>query len=146
MFEEGNILYFDPFYFKNGNPAKRKYFLVLKVNETKTIIAVLPTRTASIPRDVLIERGCLELPAIGLNCFVFPKQETVTTCGKSFDFNTYLYGAFIDDYEVQLFEELYPNEGIDYWVWGKLKPAYFDAVLDCFRHSASVKRKYKRLL
>lgn len=58
MFEEGNILYFDPFYFKNGNPAKRKYFLVLKVNETKTIIAVLPTRTASIPRSELIERGC----------------------------------------------------------------------------------------
>ena len=26
MFEEGNILYFTPFYFKNGNTAKNKYF------------------------------------------------------------------------------------------------------------------------
>jgi hypothetical protein len=146
MFEEGNILYFDPFYFKNGNTAKRKYFLVLKVHERKTIIAVLPTRTASIPRSELVDSGCLELPEIGLNCFVFPKQETVTECGKVFDFNTYLYGAFIDDYEISVLEELYPNEGIDYWVWGKLKPAYFEAVLDCFRQSASVKRKYKRVL
>jgi len=30
MLEEGNIIYFDPFYFKNGNTAKRKYFIVLK--------------------------------------------------------------------------------------------------------------------
>jgi len=146
MFEEGNILYFDPFYFKNGNPAKRKYFLVLKVIEKKALVAVLPTRTASIPRGELVESGCLELPEIGLNCYVFPKQEAVTNCGKSFDFNTYLYGAFIDDYEVSLMEELYPNEGIDYWVWGKLKPAYFESVLDCFRLSSSVKRKYKRIL
>jgi hypothetical protein len=28
MLEEGNIIYFDPFYFKNGNTAKPKYFLV----------------------------------------------------------------------------------------------------------------------
>lgn len=146
MFEEGNILYFDPFYFKNGNPAKRKYFLVVRVIERRTIVAVLPTRTASIPRNELVDSGCLELPEIGLNCFVIPNQVAVTNCGKSFDFNTFLYGAFIDDYEHALLDELYPNEGIDYWVWGKLRSVYFEAILDCFRQSASVKRKYKRLL
>jgi hypothetical protein len=30
MFDEGTIIYFDPFYFKNGNAAKPKYFVVLK--------------------------------------------------------------------------------------------------------------------
>jgi len=29
MYSLKNILYFKPFYFKNGNPAKNKYFIVL---------------------------------------------------------------------------------------------------------------------
>ena len=29
MFLEGVIFYFTPFYFKNGNTAKQKYFVVL---------------------------------------------------------------------------------------------------------------------
>lgn len=50
MFEEGNIIYFDPFYFKNGNTAKSKYFIVLKnVKDSNTILASLPTRRDSIP-------------------------------------------------------------------------------------------------
>ena len=30
MFEEGNILYFTPFYFENGNAPKPKYFFGIK--------------------------------------------------------------------------------------------------------------------
>jgi hypothetical protein len=30
IYTEANIIYFEPFYFKNGNTAKEKYLLVLK--------------------------------------------------------------------------------------------------------------------
>lgn len=46
MLEEGNIIYFTPFYFKNGkSTAKPKYFIVLKANvDNKGVLASLPTR------------------------------------------------------------------------------------------------------
>ena len=70
MLEEGNILYFDPFYFKNGNPAKPKYFVVLKNIDNNSILASLPTSKDSIPEKEEIENGCVELPNINFNCFV----------------------------------------------------------------------------
>ena len=52
MFETGTIIYFAPFYFKNGNTAKPKYFVVLKNIENKSVIASLPTRKDSIPQKL----------------------------------------------------------------------------------------------
>jgi hypothetical protein len=66
MLEERNIIRFDPFYFKNGNTAKPKYFLVLKQSEHNTVIASLPTRRSLIPQDANIELGCLEMTEINL--------------------------------------------------------------------------------
>ena len=84
MYKAGNILYFTPFYFKNGNPAKPKYFIVLKKVERKTILASLPTRKDSIPENEVIEAGCIELPEININCFVFPPDVAITKCNKCF--------------------------------------------------------------
>jgi hypothetical protein len=50
MIEERNLIYFDPFYFKNGNTAKPKYFVVLKQLGSKSVLASLPTRKDNIPR------------------------------------------------------------------------------------------------
>jgi len=147
MFEDGQILYFDPFYFKNGNTAKAKYFVVLKVcDEQKCILASLPTRKETIPRNEVIESGCLELPEISLNCFVIAPDEVVTECGKRFDFKTHLYGHQIDDYESSVLRETYQIEGTDYFIWGKMEASIFKRLVDCFTNSTSVKRKFKRLL
>ncbi len=146
MIEEWNIIYFDPFYFKNGHTAKSKYFVVLKHADTRTIIASLPTRKDTIPFGENIASGCLDLPDINLNCFILPKDVAITEGGQSFTFKTYLYGHQIDEYSIQLLEEIYPNEGSDYKIWGKLKPEIFQALINCFKHSKSVKRKYKKLL
>lgn len=89
MLEVRNIIRFDPFYFKNGNTAKPKYFIVLKYSENNTIIASLPTRRNSIPQDENIVQGCLEMPKINLNCFVIPRDVDVTENGKIFDFKIY---------------------------------------------------------
>lgn len=53
MLSEGNIIYFSPFYFKNGNTSKNKYFLVLKYIENDIVIASLPTRKDSVPYKII---------------------------------------------------------------------------------------------
>jgi hypothetical protein len=146
MLEVRNIIRFDPFYFKNGNTAKPKFFIVLKHSQRNTIIASLPTRKDSIPNDENIEHGCLELPEINLNCFLIPRNTTVTECGKMFDFKTYLYGHQLDDYSVDLINEIYPNEGTDYEIWGKMKLDMFNNLIACFKNSKSVKWKYRKHL
>lgn len=146
MIEERNIIYFDPFYFKNGNTAKPKYFVVLKHLDNRSIIASLPTRKDTIPFKQNIESGCLELPDINLNCFVISKEAAITECGKSFMFKTYLYGHQIDEHDIKLLEETYPNEGSDYEIWGRMKTEIFVRLIECFKKSKSVKRKYKKML
>lgn len=146
MFKEGNILYFDPFYFKNGNPAKAKYFVVLKNETGSNIIASLPTRTDSIPASNDIENGCIELPEINFNCFLISKNIEVTNCGKSFDFNTHIYGTQLDFYETEKLRELYPTEYADYEIWGEMKSDIFDNLIHCLKNSKTVLRKYKRRL
>lgn len=146
MFAKGTIVYFDPFYFKNGNTAKAKYFVVLKNDGQKNIIASLPTRKDSIPSANIIQNGCLELPDINLNCFVISKNQTVTDCGKCFDFTTYLYGYEIDEYDISLMEEIYQNEGSDYIIWGQMESNLFVNLITCFKSSKSVKRKYSKQL
>ena len=146
MFEEGNIIYFDPFYFKNGNTAKPKYFVVLKNFNKNSILASLPTRKDTIPNNVNLEFGCNEISEININCFYIPKKSIITIDNKSFDFNTYLYGFQIDDYEINFLNEIYPNEGLDYFIWGKIKKDIFENLLECFKNSKSVKRKYKNIL
>lgn len=146
MFEEGTIIYFDPFYFKNGNTAKPKYFVVLKNQDNHTVLASLPTRTDSIPQKEEIDNGCIELPSISLNCFVISNDIEVTECGKYFDFKTYIYGHQIDVYEIEFLQEIYPLKNTDYEIWGKMKNEIFLSLIQCLRNSKSVKRKYRKIL
>ena len=45
-----------------------------------------------------------------------------------------------------MLSDIYPVEGIDYEVKGQLKEKEFNDLVNCFKNSASVKNKYKRLL
>ena len=107
MFDEGNIIYFDPFYFKNGNTAKPKYFIVLKLFGQNSVLAALPTRKDSIPADQTITHGCIELPDINLNCYLISNEVAITACGKQFDFKTHIYGYQLDDYSTSSLQDMY---------------------------------------
>lgn len=133
MLEERNIILFDPFYFKNGNTPKPKYFVVLKKLINVSIIASLPTRKNSIPYKENIEGGCLELPDINLNCFIIPQNIEVTEGGKYFEFKTYLYGHQIEDYEISWLNVRYQNNGIDFEIWGRMKIEIFNELIQCFK-------------
>lgn len=146
MFKEGYIIYFTPFFFKNGNTPKNKYFVVLKTQQNSSIVASLLTRKDFVPTNATTDFGCVEIPTANFNCFVIPQSIEVTECGKSFDFTTYLYGHLIDEYEIEKMQEIYPNEGTDYVVWGKMKPKLFSDLSDCLKKSKSVKNKFKKVL
>ena len=61
MFEEGNLLLFHPFLFKNGAPSKDKFFLVLEKTDDDLLLASLPTSKDHVPSDVEVKHGCLDL-------------------------------------------------------------------------------------
>jgi len=143
MFEEGNIVYFTPFYFPNGKSApKPKYCIIIKSIKGETIIASLPTRTDSIPNGIPIQTGCIEMPSININSFIFDTATEITECGKYFDFETFVYGHQLDFYSIDLFNDIYRIEGTDYEIFGKLKQHLFENLLTCLRNSKSVKKKF----
>ena len=81
-----------------------------------------------------------------MNCFVISPNIVVTECRKYFVFKTHLYGYQIDIYEISIMLEIYQIEGTDFIIWGKMKKEIFTAMIQCFKNSKSIKRKYKNLL
>lgn len=57
MFEEGSLLLFRPFIFKNGVTPKDKFFLVLgKDIQGGLLLASLPTSKDHVPSDVEVNK------------------------------------------------------------------------------------------
>ena len=146
MLTKGNVLYFTPYHFKNNHTPKNKFFVVLKNNDNKSILASLPTSKNHIPHNDEIKDGCIELPDICLNCFVISEDTKVTTCNKKFDFMTYIYGHELETEEVEKMNEKYVIEGSDYIIWGKMKDEMLDKIIECLSKSESVKNKHKKML
>lgn len=141
----GRIIYFDPFYFRDGS-SKPKYFLVLQVINGNAILASLPSSKIHLPAAQPIIHGCLEKPESGINCYIFEANRPITNEGWAFPLHTFLYGLWLDDFEITQLETSYCIPGVDYEIVGTLLREELLAVIDCFRNSTSVKRKYKRLL
>ena len=145
MFLPGQILYFNSFQFKNGNPSKTKYFIILACVDNAVILASLPTRTNTVPSFVNIKHGCINLDDRCYNCYLFEKHKIIGEKGFCFDMPTFIYGNQIEDYSIQQMEANY-MEGIDYIVEDMLLKQEFDAIISCFKNSGSVKHKIKKRL
>jgi len=146
MYTPGNLIYFNPFYFKDGAASKSKYFLVLKVIDNQAVLATLPSSVDHLPRNLTINHGCIEIPEGCINCYIFKSNVNITKNNWAFQLDTFLYGQWIDDYDIELLKDIYPVEAIDYQIIGELTDTELQNVIKCFKNSASVKRKYKRLL
>jgi len=147
MYLPGQILYFDPFYFKNGQSApKPKYFIVIDNDGDNTVLACLPTRGDFVPSTINILHGCINDDSINFNCYHFEAEKVVCTNGWCFDLPTFVYGSQLDDYKLDLLQEIYQVEGIEYQKVGKLMQDEFEKLINCFYNSGSVKRKLKPTL
>ena len=151
MFNKGNLLYFEPFLFKNGALPKNKYMVVLGEDlEGQMILVSLPTSKDHIPSDSGFSVGCVDLPERQVNVFVFPANVPIayTKDGSMFAFkvNTFVYGSDIDTYPVATFNMQISRCDTKVRVVGTLSESCFSSLLECLKGSRMVKNKYKRLL
>lgn len=146
MFTPGNILYFTPFYFKNGAASKNKYFIVLKDVDGQLVLASLPSSRIKLPHRIPEDHGCIEVPEGCINCYLFVRDRVIGQNGFAFPALTAIYGQEIDIYEKQVIESQYPLENVHYTIIDCLLPEELEIVLACLRNSSSVTRKYKKIL
>jgi hypothetical protein len=146
MFSKGQIVYFTPFYFKNGNTAKNKYFIILKNYNSDVIIATLPTRTNKAPALIDISHGCINDDDRCFNCYLFEGGREICVEGFYFDMNTYVYGNEVEDYKTEQLMAVYGIEGVDYNIIGHLTEKEFHQLYECIKVSKSIKNKIKRML
>jgi hypothetical protein len=99
-----------------------------------------------LPSSHTAEHGCLEMPEAGINCYIFKAKNKITTSGWCFEFDTFLYGFWIEDFSLSDLNENYSLEGVDYEIRGELTEEELKKVIECFSKSENVKRKYKRWL
>ena len=146
MYTKGNILYFKPFYFPNGDPAKNKYFIVLDNKDEDTLIASLPTSQDHIPSSIQKIHGCIDNPEIQFNCYFFEAHRAITDNDWGFPLDTYIYGPQVAKFNRKNFESIYALEDFDYELVGKLIESEFNAIINCIKNSRSVSRKIRKLL
>ena len=145
MYSPGKIIYFDPFHFKNGHTAKRKYFIVLKVVESRIVLASLPTSIDHIPRQYKVEHGCLEVKEGCINCYIFEATKAITKCGWGFPMTTFMHGQELDQYDISIMESVYHSPNL-YEEIGELVDHEFSAIMNCLMNSDFVKKKYIKML
>ena len=150
MFEEGNLLRFEPFLFKNGALPKPKYFVVIKDIDGDLLLASLPTSKDHVPRDIEMRRGCLDISERQLNTFVFLSNEVISIDAEgnefAFPLDTFIYGADIDTYPVSTFIKQLQDNDTSILLLGKLQDGIFQELKECLKSSRMVKNKFRRLL
>lgn len=146
MFKEGHIFFIKDFEFNNGGEPQDKYFIVLKETKKDIIIGTLPTRNNKVPNFVDKEHGCINIQERMYNCYLFKPAKAVCENGFSFDLPTFIYGGDVDNYSKTKLLADYPEEGKHFVTIGKLNPAEFNGIIDCFRNSNAVNRGIKREL
>lgn len=150
MFEEGNLLFFHPFLFKNGAKPQDKFFLVLKNVDGNILLASLPTSKDHVPSNLKVEHGCLDIPECMFNAFVFLAGEKVAVKedGTYFTFkkNTFIYGANLDVYPAEKFNSQERMAQTSIEKIGTLDESVFNDLIACLSESKMVKNKFRRML
>ena len=144
MFEERNLIYFKEYYFENGNPAKPKYFLVLKCDENGLMLIALPSSKDYIPANINKKHGCINIPEKQIGCYFFQKNMPVTDCNFSFPLDTYVYAGLITSQSIATIQYIY--KPIDYKLIGKLKENEHIDIIACLKNSPNIKSKLRKIL
>ena len=145
-FQEGAILYFDPFIFPDGGNPKPKYFLVLKVMDDVCLLASLPTSKDFVPTTVEKIHGCIERPDIIFNCYYFDPNIVICDNGFAFPIETYVYGYRLQTFKLDklLLQEITDETIIE--ECGVLTKDEYTAIIRCLSNSPAVKRAYRKVL
>jgi hypothetical protein len=145
-FQQGAILYFDPFIFPDGGSPKPKYFLVLKHIDDTLLLASLPTSKDHIPEYIEKRHGCIERSDISFNCYYFDPSVVICDNGFSFPVETYVYGFRLQTFKLNylLLQEVTDETKIE--ECGILNNSEYQALIRCLTNSPEVKRGYRKML
>lgn len=151
MFKEGRLLYFEPFFFKNGNLPKNKYFLVIKDVDGELLLASLPTSQDHIPQGMDIRNGIYEIPNSRLSAFVFIAGKEIATHPStkrrfSFSKNTFIYAEELDTYPESFFIEQVSQGKTKISIIGDIDKPIYDDIVSFLHGSCTIRRKYRKLL
>jgi len=147
LFEEGQVLYFDPFHFNDAaGGQKPKYYIVLKKMADEMVLATLPTSKDFVPSAVEKVHGCLDRPEINFNCYYYPADYAVCTNGFGFPRETYVYGYRLQTHKTADFARLVAGGDTSISVMGSLTHEEYKAIVDCMKQSPAVKRVYRNAL
>jgi hypothetical protein len=146
LYADGHIIRFTPFYFKNGDPCKDKYFIVLKNIEDRVIVASLPTSGRHASTLIEIAHGCVDLPERCFHCFVFEANRKITSNGFFFPLPTFIYANEVDSYEQSTLKENHGKENVDYEIMGRLNEEEYNAIFKCMANNKSIKRGLRKML
>lgn len=141
MYQEGQLLRFSSFIFKNGNTPKPKYFVVLRHINDMVMMVTLPTSKDHIPTDVNVTHGCVNLPERCVNAYVLSPYDQVTPSFR-FAVPTYIYGEDVDEYD-EAYLDTMEAEVEDL---GILSNDLLQEIRDCVKQATGIKQKYVRLL
>lgn len=145
MYEPGNLYYFKPFYFSDGS-SKPKYFLTLYADSHSVIIASLPSSVDHVPAHIEKKHGCLNDLQSDFNAYYCAPDISITLNGWCFPTHTYLYGLWVNLFDLKDLEANYQVEGVDYEFIGRLTKFEFLAIKKCFLSARTIKNKVKKLL
>lgn len=145
-FQQGTILYFDPFIFSDGGSPKPKYFLVLKHMDDTLLLASLPTSKDHVPEFIEKRHGCIERSDISFNCYYFDPSVVICDNGFSFPIETYVYGFRLRIFNLNdlLLQEMTDETAIE--ECGILTDSEYQALIRCLTNSLEVKRGFRKLL
>ena len=105
------------------------------------MMANLPTSKDHVPSDVMVERGCVDIPERGVNAFVLNPNDQVTSSFR-FPRPTFVYGEQVDEYEQKYLDEM----GSTVEQLGQIDPVLFQSIKDCVKKARLLRRKYRQLL
>lgn len=147
MFNTGALILFTPFHFKNGDPSKDKFFLVLRSVGNSVVLASLPTKVNQAPSLINTTHGCVNHDERMFNCYVYEPNRIICDSNFSFSVPTFIYPNNVEDFDVATLQQKYPVEGADYQIMGNLLPQELQELLNCIEKSkGGVKRKIQRML
>lgn len=144
MIEERTLLYLTPFYFSDGKAPSPKYCLVIKSNDNGLMLVNLPSSQIHFPfPEENTKNGCMSLDEHNIHCFCIIKGTSCTDKNHSFTKDTFLYGRWVDEFDVEIWRKTYdkPNTYKDY---GKVSVELYNEILQCLTKSNQTKKGLRR--
>jgi hypothetical protein len=144
LIQERRLLYLKGFYYTPDGQPQHKYCLVLKANANDILLVNLPSSQLHFPfPDKNTKAGCIELQDDGMNIYCFLQGIVCTDQNHSFELDTFLYGHWVQDWDMQKYQATCKIAGsiVD---CGMIDEATYLDVLNCLANSGDTKRMYKK--